>query len=148
MRISFLLMASTAALVSSSLNCRFSEPSTPGESAAPATPRRRFSERPSGMNDEALANDALAVVQRHAKSQGWKEQFQKLTITSTDWSMRRHPRTGMLLGRFITVAAYAVWPDGHCTSQQFALSQEHDGSGFVRSLRFDSVGAQDNVVCE
>ena len=41
------------------------------------------------------------------------------------------------------------WPDGHCTAQEVAVSQQYTGTGtFSKVVAYDGIGNQDKIDCE
>ena len=101
---------------------------------------------PEGMKDAALSAKMLAVIQEYAKSQKWKETFKKIKITESQWSIVRNKYTSVIEGRSIEVAAYATFPDGHCTSQKFGILEDYDGTSYM-DPKYDGVGDQETIDC-
>lgn len=109
---------------------------------------RSFANVKAQMDDPVLAEKCLKKTIAHAKSQGWKETFTEVKIIDEDWSTIRHPKTGIVTGRIINIAAKATWPDGHCTYQEFSFIQDHDGTNYMNAVQFYGVGNQTTIDCQ
>lgn len=109
---------------------------------------RNFGGVKAGMEDAALQDKCLKKMIAHAKSQGWSETFNQVKIIDEDWSTIRHPKTGIVTGRIINIAAKAKWPDGHCTYQEFSMIQDHDGAAYMNAVNVYGVGSQTTIDCE
>ncbi|WP_434388210.1 hypothetical protein [Melittangium boletus] len=107
-----------------------------------------FAKVQEGMKNDALAAEALIAIQQHAADNAWKEKFERAKIVSRGWTIDRHRVSGVILGRSLEVAAFARWPDGHCTYQNFGVRQEYDGSHYAPNFEFDGVGDQQDVDCD
>jgi hypothetical protein len=60
----------------------------------------------------------------------------------------RHPVSGVITGRQIGAYAFAEWPDGHCTVQDFTFAQDYDGRRYVpESTSRYGTGEQERVDC-
>jgi hypothetical protein len=68
-------------------------------------------------------------------------------LRSADWVPLRHEVSGVVTGRAQTVDAGARRPDGHCTFQEFELSQDFDGLRFTEPLMTRGIGQQWEVPC-
>lgn len=91
------------------------------------------------MNDADLEAKMLAVAREYAKDNGYKEDFKAVKIANSDWTIIRHEISGAILRRIIDVHCYAVWPDGHCTTQKFVFGQEYNGSEYSKTVKFHGV---------
>lgn len=107
-----------------------------------------FAKVQEGLKDDALAAAALIAIQQYAADNAWKEKFERAKIVSRGWTIERHERSGVILGRSLEVAAFARWPDGHCTYQNFGVRQEYDGSHYASNFEFDGVGSQQEIDCD
>lgn len=104
----------------------------------------------SKMTNPTLEKQILTVVSEHATSQGWVEKFSKIKVLDADWIEVKNEYTGIPIYRVLNLVAYAKWPDGHCTAQEFSVKQEYVlGSGaFSKTIDFSGVGNQDKIDCE
>lgn len=109
---------------------------------------KSFSDLKPGKKDPALEKKILAAVQGKASSDGWKEQFSKVTISSTDWIVEKHPITDMPTGRVIDAWAYAKWPDGHCSYQSFSFYEEAVNGSFTGKVVWHGAGDQAKCDCQ
>jgi len=107
-----------------------------------------FAKLKAGMTAPDLERDALAAIQKHGDENGWKERFLKAKIESDAWAIERHPRTGVVTGRSLSVFLMLRYPDGRCAYRSFTLHQEHDGSGFVPPMRYAGMGSVSSLDCE
>ncbi|HYG53579.1 MAG TPA: hypothetical protein VD905_21975 [Flavobacteriales bacterium] len=108
---------------------------------------RAFNNVEAKMSNAELESKALARMNSHAKENGWKETFTKVKITDDDWSIIKNDLTGAVLYRAISITALAKWPDGHCTIQDFTITQDYNGSGYQNSVKLGGIGSQDEVDC-
>lgn len=109
---------------------------------------RSFADLTPGMKDPALEAKILKVVQGHAKKNGWKETFSKVKINSEGWTVQRNSLTGVVLSRTISAWAFAVWPDGRCSYQDFSVKQDHDGKNFMDNTYFEGIGTKTDCDCK
>lgn len=109
---------------------------------------KSFADVKSEKDDPELSAKILKAAQRHASNNSWKETFVDAKIVSPSWYMQRHEVSGVLLGRAISGAVKATWPDGHCTYQTFSFFEEHDGSQFTGDVRLYSIGDQYTIDCD
>ncbi len=108
---------------------------------------RNFNNVQTKMNNPDLEAKALAKMNSHAKENGWKETFTKIKITDEDWSIIHNQLTGAILYRAISIMALAKWPDGHCTIQDFTITQDYNGAGYQNSVKLGGIGSQEEVDC-
>lgn len=104
----------------------------------------------SKMTNATLEKQILTVVSDYAAKNGWKENFTKIKILDADWIEIKNEYTGIPINRVLNLMAYAKWPDGHCTAQEFSVSQEYVlGTGaFSKTITFGGIGNQDKIDCE
>lgn len=118
------------------------------DNAASLAKRKSFENFDPPMKDKDLEEAMLKAIKSYASSHGWKENFTQVKIKDEDWTVSRNKITSVILGRRISTFCYAVWPDGHCTSQIFSFYEEYDGSKYVRSKLYRySTGAQTKIDC-
>jgi hypothetical protein len=113
----------------------------------PPTSGFTFDDVKAGMVNAKLEATALRALREHARNEGWKETFERVRITGRDWTIIRNSLTGIPLRRGLDVAAFARWPDGHCTYQSFLMTQEHDGRTYSQEFGVSGVGSQQPVDC-
>lgn len=112
------------------------------------TEQRWYSRNPEArMQNEALATEFLQTVRAHAAAQRWTEEFRAFQIVSADWEIMRHRNTGVILRRRLMGVGMAKFPDAHCQSQAFFVTQEYDGSDYSSQLRFAGVANNVAVPC-
>lgn len=99
------------------------------------------------MHDESLATEFLQTVRSHAQAQRWTEEFRAFQIVSADWEIIRHRATGAILRRRLMGVGMAKFPNSHCQSQAFFVTQEYDGSDYSPTLRFAGVSSNVAVPC-
>jgi hypothetical protein len=99
-------------------------------------------------DDTNLESKMLTAIREHAKSGGWEEDFKKIVVTSSEWTVVRNSATGIILGRYREGAACAKWPDGHCTFQYFDFWQDEQGGGYSNSVQYYAVGDQFTCNCD
>jgi hypothetical protein len=104
----------------------------------------------SKMTNATLEKQILTVVAEHASAQGWSEKFSKIKILDAEWIEIKNDYTGIPTHRVLNLVAYAKWPDGHCTAQEFSVEQQYAlGTGaFSKTINFGGVGNQDKIDCE
>jgi hypothetical protein len=108
---------------------------------------RSFEKLEAGMTDASLEAKILKATQSYGKKQGWTETFTKVKIKSEGWTIIRNSVSGIIVGRSIDAYVYAVWPDGHCTYQNFSFTQSHDGSKFMDNTYLQGGGVQQDCDC-
>jgi hypothetical protein len=73
----------------------------------------------------------------------------KINILSSEWSIKRHAISGVILSR--TKAFEAVWKeaDGTCTLLYYSnLKQDYDGSKYGKSYVYTMIGTTRTILCE
>lgn len=81
------------------------------------------------QTNAALDADFRAVFSRNYTS----EKILKVNITSTEWTIVRHPVTGIITGRTQTAAIASKDKDGFCVYHYVRIIQEYDGSKYLSS---------------
>lgn len=81
------------------------------------------------QTNAALDADFRAVFSRNYPS----EKITKVNITSTEWTIVRHPVTGIITGRTQTAAIASKDKDGFCVYHFVRIIQEYDGSKYLSS---------------
>ena len=99
-----------------------------------------------GHQDAQMASGSFDAVSAQASRESWNESVE-FTIPLTDWNIERHPISGIPVARNFQAAAFARWPDGHCTMQAFGFRQGHDGSSFSGSIVYNGASAQLPIPC-
>lgn len=114
---------------------------------------RRADDGRTFSSDEELSAQALSMIQRGGRSQGWTENFTAAVITWADWEPVREwqmtpaGRVQVTIARDHGFVAGARWPNGHCTVQNFGLRQPFDGSSPQGEVGFHGTGAQWPIPC-
>lgn len=97
--------------------------------------------------DRALRAQAFEALRVGGAERRYIETFLSLRLTSNEWAILRHRRTGIVTGRALNGVALARFPDGHCQATPVSFSQQHDGSSFSGSLRFMGIGGNHYLPC-
>jgi len=100
-----------------------------------------------GMQDSKLRPELLKAAKRWASNWQWKETLNDAYWTSADWTITRHPLTGIITGRNSYGIVTMKHPDGRCRFQMMGFRQQHDGSAFV-NLHTSGVGPVYDIGCE
>lgn len=100
--------------------------------------------RPSKMEDQELE---AAMVEAY-KEAGWPEDVKGLTITASDWTIKRHDVTGVITHRSIPVDM-VVQAEGKSYCRYFSVSykQEYNGSDYGKTM-YGGTGNTAAVDCE
>ncbi|TMU55317.1 hypothetical protein [Flagellimonas algicola] len=101
------------------------------------------------VRDKALEKEALMLMRKHARSQGWRETFKRVVITSLN--VKRSKFSGEIVARNVVISAVAEWPEGRCTAQFFNTRQDLVGDPKKEEygrLYFYGVGKQRTVLCD
>jgi len=94
------------------------------------------------MDDISLANELLDAT----KAKGWKEDHIIAVINTRDFTILRHPISGVIEGRTIG-ASVAANNDEDCFFQRFTYHQNHTGTDFSGNWRLQSVGGKETIPC-
>ncbi len=94
------------------------------------------------MINKDLENKLLQAT----KNKGWKEKHIKAVINTNDFTIKRHPISGIITGRTIG-ASVAANRNGECFYQRFTFHQEHNGNDFSGQWILQGVGEQSSVPC-
>jgi hypothetical protein len=81
------------------------------------------------QTNAALDADFRVVFTRNVPT----EKITKVNITSTEWTIVRHPVTGVITGRTQTAAIASKDKDGFCVYHFVRIIQEYDGSKYLGS---------------
>ncbi len=100
-----------------------------------------------GLTDKALEQDALAAAQRWANQYAWKETLKYAYITGNDWSILRHPLTGIQTGRRINGVVTMERDDGLCSYQHTVFEQDFNGTGYQKTKMVGVVAGQNKLDC-
>ena len=100
-----------------------------------------------GMNDSALDKDAFIAAQAWANSYGWKETLMYTYMTSRDWSILRHPLTGIQTGRRISGMITMKRDDGLCSYQAAIFEQAYNGTDYQKTTMVGVVPGQNKLDC-
>ena len=100
-----------------------------------------------GMNDSALEADALVAAKSWAKRWGWQEELQYTYISSRDWSILRHPLTGIQTGRRISGIITMKRNDGLCIYQGATFEQAYNGSNYQKTVMVGVIPGQNKLDC-
>ncbi|MBL7726797.1 MAG: hypothetical protein JNM68_03880, partial [Dinghuibacter sp.] len=101
----------------------------------------------SKMKNAELEKQMVETMNAKAAKDGWKEQFSKAKITTSEWNIVKNEYTGEKLYRTIEGVVYAKWPDGHCTAQDFSFIQYWKGTAFSKTLELGGIGNQTTLDC-
>jgi len=100
-----------------------------------------------GLINAALEQDALVASQAWANQYGWKETLKYSYITSRDWSILRHPLTGIQTGRRINGIITMERKDGLCSYQPAIFEQAYNGSSYQKTVIVGVVPGQNKLDC-
>lgn len=98
-----------------------------------------------GMSNPAIEQQMLTVMNKL----GWEQQFKKVVITSSEWTVVKNDLTGAILYRFLGAVGAGPDPDGKCYYQEFTFKQDYTGAGkFESTIRFNSYGGKRELGCD
>lgn len=100
-----------------------------------------------GMTDEALVRQLTAVIQAHAKKEGWKETIPSVTIENREWGVVLARLTKAQVARRVAAAVHLVHGDV-CDAQRVVFEQKvRPSKGPVGDLYVVEVGARTPLDC-
>ncbi|GAA6136190.1 hypothetical protein NBRC116188_29800 [Oceaniserpentilla sp. 4NH20-0058] len=100
-----------------------------------------------GLTDQALEQDAFTAAQRWANQYAWKETLKYTYITGNDWSILRHPITGIQTGRRINGVVTMERSDGLCSYQHAVFEQDFNGTDYQKTKMVGVVVGQNKLDC-
>lgn len=100
-----------------------------------------------GLTDTGLEKDALAAAEQWANRYGWKEKLKYVYMTSRDWTILRHPLTGIQTGRRIQGIITMERDDGLCSFQGASFEQAYNGADYQKSVMVGVVPGQNKLDC-
>ena len=100
-----------------------------------------------GLTDTALEQDTFAAAQVWANQYQWKETLKHTYLTSRDWSILRHPLTGIQTGRRINGIITMQRDDGLCSYQAAVFEQAYNGSSYQKTVMVGVVPGQNKLDC-
>lgn len=100
-----------------------------------------------GLNDATLEADMLIAAKSWAKRWSWKEALQYTYISSRDWSILRHPLTGIQTGRRIAGVITMRRNDGLCSYQGATFEQAYNGNDYQKTVMVGVVPGQNKLDC-
>lgn len=94
-------------------------------------------------------DQALQTAREFRDAHNYSEQFVGATVIDSDWEIARHRISGDVLYRWMRTTIGQQWPNGHCSIQNMAMMQQHDGSDFSSNFRTEGMDAmsQHQVPC-
>lgn len=102
---------------------------------------------PKGMMDTALEQDTLVAAKDWATRYQWKETLKYTYLTSRDWSILRHPLTGIQTGRRINGMITMLRDDGLCSYQAAVFEQAYNGNDYQKTVMVGVVPGQNKLDC-
>lgn len=100
-----------------------------------------------GLSNGKLEQDAFIASQAWANQYQWKETLKYSYITSRDWSILRHPLTGIQTGRRINGVITMERDDGLCSYQAAVFEQAYNGSDYQKTVMVGVVPGQNKLEC-
>ena len=100
-----------------------------------------------GLTDSSLNQDALEAAQVWANRYQWKETLKYTYVTSRDWSILRHPITGIQTGRRISGVITMKRDDGLCSYQGAMFEQAYNGNDYQKTVMVGVVPGQNKLDC-
>lgn len=104
------------------------------------------------MNDPTLEANTLKYFQTtFSEKKGGDyfaregETYLKTKIMASDWTILRHPNTGVITGREIEVAVLIKNADGECVVKRWYLEQSYTGSGYQSSFQIGQTLPNDRI---
>ncbi len=98
-----------------------------------------------GMSNPAMEQQMLTVLNKL----GWEQQFKKVVITSSEWTVVKNELTGAILYRYLGAVGAGPDPDGKCYYQECTFKQDYTGAGkFESAIRFNSYGGKRELGCD
>lgn len=100
-----------------------------------------------GLTDSQLEQDTFAAAQIWARNYQWQETLKYTYLTSQDWSILRHPLTGIQTGRRINGVITMERNDGLCSYQQAVFEQDFNGTSYQKTVMVGVVPGQNKLDC-
>lgn len=98
-----------------------------------------------GSFQSEYGEQALQTAREFRDEHNYSEQFVGATVIDSDWEIARHRLSGQVTYRWMRVTVGQQWPDGHCSVQNMAMLQQHDGSDFSSNFRTEGMDAMSQV---
>lgn len=97
-----------------------------------------------GMKNAAMEQQMVAALNKL----GWKENFTKVVINSTDWAVKKN-ELGVILYRIVSAVGIFKDFDGKCMYQEFTFRQDYTGGGkFDSAIKYNSYGGKYEIGCD
>ncbi|MEK7225705.1 MAG: hypothetical protein AAB221_08480, partial [Bacteroidota bacterium] len=97
-----------------------------------------------GMKNLAMEQQMLAALNKL----GWKENFTKVVINSSDWTVKKN-ELGVILYRIVSAVGIFKDFDGKCMYQEFTFRQDYAGGGkFDNTIKYNSYGSKREIGCD
>lgn len=101
-----------------------------------------------GFSDATLEAQALESAKRWASNYGWKETITNAYFSGADWTIRRHPVTGIQTGREISGIIVMSRPDGLCSFHYAVFAQQYSNGSYNKVYTDGIVPGQYKLKCE
>jgi len=97
-----------------------------------------------GMKNAAMEQQMVTALNKL----GWKENFTKVVINSTDWTVKKN-ELGIILYRIVAAVGIFKEFDGKCWYQEFTFRQDYTGGGkFDNNIKYNSYGGKKEIGCD
>lgn len=97
-----------------------------------------------GMKNAAMEQQMVAAL----NALGWKENFTKVVINSSDWTVKKN-ELGVILYRIVSAVGIFKDYDGKCMYQEFTFRQDYTGGGkFDARIKYNSYGSKREIGCD
>lgn len=97
------------------------------------------------MDDDAVRAQMHEALLMRARDQGWTDDPTVTLMASDDWTIMRNNVTSIITRRRIAGMVGHRFPDGHCGIQVHSFTEEHEGSDYTGSIRYESTAG--NIYC-
>jgi hypothetical protein len=96
------------------------------------------------MKNPAMEQQMVAAL----NNLGWKENYTKVVINSTDWNVKKND-LGIILYRIVAAVGIFKDNDGKCKYQEFTFRQDYTGGGkFESKIKYNSYGGVSEIGCD
>lgn len=100
-----------------------------------------------GLKDASLEVEVFDAAKVWAGQYQWKETLKNTYLTSKDWSILRHPITGIQTGRRIQGVITMARDDGLCSYQRAIFEQAYNDSSYHQAVMVGVVPGQNKLNC-